>query len=92
MAVIHVHVQPRSSRNEIVRQEGDVWWVRLAAPPVEGKANAALVAYLSEVLDIPRSQITITRGLSSRQKAVAVEGLLEAEAHRRLGEAVARRG
>lgn len=92
MPTIQVRVQPRASRNEIVRREGEVWWIRLAAPPVEGKANAALVDHLSEVLGLPKSKITITRGLSGRQKAVAIEGLSREEAHRQLEQAIPKRG
>ena len=91
-ARIHVRVQPRASRNEVVRREGGIWWIRVAAPPAEGKANAALVDYLAEVLGVPKSQVTITRGLKARQKAVAIEGLSEAEAQRRLEAATAGRG
>ncbi|MDP2936239.1 MAG: DUF167 domain-containing protein [Dehalococcoidia bacterium] len=91
MLIVNVRVQPRAFHNEIIRQEGDIWWIRLAAPPVEGKANAALVTFLAEVLDLPRGQLTITRGLSGRQKAMAIEGMVGEEVQRRLREAVAKR-
>ncbi|MDP2727696.1 MAG: DUF167 domain-containing protein [Dehalococcoidia bacterium] len=89
---IYVRIQPRASRNEIVRQEGDVWWIRLTAPPVEGKANAALLDHLSQVLGLSKSQINLVSGTTGRQKTVAVEGLPEAEVHRRLHEALAQGG
>lgn len=89
---LHVRVQPRASRNEVVRQEGDAWWVRLAAPPVEGKANAALAVFLAEVLSIPKSRIAIVRGLSGRQKAVVIEGLSETQVQRRMREAMGESG
>ena len=76
----------------MVRREGGIWWIRVAAPPAEGKANAALVDYLAEVLGVPKSQVTITRGLKARQKAVAIGGLSEAEAQQRLEAATGGRG
>lgn len=88
MPTIHVRVQPRASRNEVIRHEGNVWWLRLTAPPVEGKANAALVAYLSEVLGLPKSRIDIARGHTGRNKQVSVEGLSDAEVSERLGRAL----
>jgi len=74
---IHVHAQPGARRTEVVGLHGDCLKVRLASPPVDGKANACLVEFLARRLRVKRSQITITRGLSSRRKAVfvAVAGL-----------------
>ncbi|MDP2663498.1 MAG: DUF167 domain-containing protein [Dehalococcoidia bacterium] len=74
---MHVRVQPRSSRNEVVRHEGDVWWIRLTAPPVDGKANDALLEYLREVLGVAKSRISVEKGHTGRQKSVSVEGLDE---------------
>ncbi len=91
MPVVQVRVQPRSSRNEVTRFEGGVWWIRLTAPPVEGKANAALLEYLSDVLDIAKARLTLDRGHTSRQKAVAVDGLSEADVASRLQAALARK-
>ncbi|MDO8690158.1 MAG: DUF167 domain-containing protein [Dehalococcoidia bacterium] len=84
MPVIHVRVQPRSSRNGVVRREGDVWWIRLTAPPVEGKANAALLEYLGEVLGVAKSRLSIEKGHTGRQKSVAVEGLDEGQVQKLL--------
>jgi uncharacterized protein (TIGR00251 family) len=54
---------------------GDAFLVRLAAPPVEGAANDALVAFLAELLDLPRRNISIVSGEKSRAKRVAISGL-----------------
>lgn len=91
MSTIQVRVQPRSSRNEVVRFEGGVWWIRLTAPPVGGKANASLLELLSEVLGIAKSRLSIERGHTGRQKAVMAEGLTEAEVQGRLKEWLSRR-
>ena len=58
--------------------------IALAAPPVDGKANQALVAFLANVLDVARAQITLASGASGRRKRVAVEGLDAPSVARRL--------
>lgn len=74
---LHIHAQPGAKRTEVVGLHGDCLKVRLASPPVDGSANACLVEFLARRLRVKRSQVTITRGLSSRRKAVfvAVAGL-----------------
>ncbi len=84
-ARIAIRVIPRARRSEIAGRRGDAILVRLAAPPVDGAANAALIAYLAERLDIPQRQIAIVRGAAARDKTVAIEGLMPAEIARRLG-------
>lgn len=69
---LSVHIQPNASRNQIVSFENDELKVRIAAPPVEGKANAKLVEYLSDVLDVPKSKITIERGLTGKHKVLSI--------------------
>ena len=68
--VFKVHVQPRSSRNQVVGLHGDALKVKLTAPPVEGKANQACIELLSEDLSVPKSSLEIVSGRSSRQKHV----------------------
>lgn len=79
-----VHVVPRARKNEIVGRLGDAIKVRLTAPPVEGKANEALVAFLAEQLDVQESQVEIVAGKTSRNKMVSVIGLSPAEVEKRL--------
>src|SRR5687768_6278646 len=69
-----VRVQPRASRSEIAGVQGDALRVRLAAPPVDGTANAALIELLAGALAVPRGQIRIVAGASSRNKIVEVFG------------------
>jgi uncharacterized protein (TIGR00251 family) len=71
-AVLHLHVQPGAKRTEIVGEHGEALKVRLAAPPVDGKANAELLDYLAERLGLPRAALTLKSGESSRRKRVAV--------------------
>ncbi len=72
-AALAVRVTPRASRNEIVEvlSDGTVK-VHLVAPPVEGKANEALVKFLAEVLEVAPSRIDVVAGASGRDKLVSV--------------------
>lgn len=65
-----IHVQPRASRNAVVGWHGDALKVALTAAPVEGAANAALIAFLAETFGLKRSQVSLLRGDSSRHKLV----------------------
>jgi uncharacterized protein len=80
-----VRVIPRARRTEIAGRRGDALLVRLAAPPVDGAANEALLAFLSDRLGVPRRRLALLRGAASRDKVIDVEGMTEAEAIRRLG-------
>ena len=74
---LHIHAQPGAKRTEVAGLYGDCIKVRLASPPVDGKANECLIEFLARRLDVKRSQISIARGMSSRRKSVfvAVVGL-----------------
>ena len=71
---MHVHVQPRASRSEVVGTHGAALKVRLLAPPVDGAANEALVTLLAEALGVPRRDVRIVHGATSRAKVVEIEG------------------
>lgn len=71
---LHILVQPRASRSEIVGPHGDALKVRLAAPPVDGAANEELVRLLAKEYGVPRSAVEIVSGLSARRKTVRVRG------------------
>lgn len=70
--MIDVRVQPRASRSEIAGTHGERLRIRLQAPPVDGRANAALVEFLAEIFDVPRAGVTIEHGLSGRDKRVRI--------------------
>ena len=70
-----VKVVPRASQNALVGWEGDAVKIRLNAPPVEGKANDALVRFLAETLGVSRAQVEIVAGHTSRRKVVRVRGV-----------------
>lgn len=73
--VLHVRVQPNSSREGIAGIKNDALLIRLNAPPVEGRANEALVRFLSKRLGVPKSRLSIMQGEKGRNKLVAVQGL-----------------
>ena len=68
-----VRVVPRASRTEVAGEHGGALRIRLAAPPVDGKANAALIRFLSSALAVPRAEIRIASGASSRAKTIEVD-------------------
>ncbi len=70
-----VRVTTRANKNEIAGVIGESVQVRLTAPPVEGKANEALVKFLASMLGIPRSSVEIVAGRSSRNKVIGIRGL-----------------
>ena len=78
-----VRVQPRAARSAIVGVHGDALKVRVAAPPVDGAANAALVELLAAALGIPRRDVRVVAGELSRSKLVEIDGIA-AENIRRL--------
>lgn len=71
--ILKIHLQPGAKKNEIVGMHGDAVKIKIKAPPVEGKANEALIEFLSETLGVARSKIEIVRGHTSRQKLVSIE-------------------
>jgi hypothetical protein len=70
-----VHVRPGASRTALTGPHGDAIGVRLAAPPVDGKANQLLVEFLAECLDVPRRAVSLVAGANSRRKIVEVRGI-----------------
>jgi uncharacterized protein (TIGR00251 family) len=77
-------VIPRAPRSRVDGERGGAILIRLAAPPVDGAANAALVAFLADALDLPQRSVTIVSGAQSRDKRVRIEGLDESAVRARL--------
>ena len=71
-AVIHVKVSPRSSRTEIVGKADGVYRIKLTAPPIEGKANKALINFLAKKTGLPKRKIQIVSGEHSRNKTIRI--------------------
>lgn len=75
IVTLTIKVVPRASKNQIVGIEGDALKIRLNAPPVEGRANDALIQFLAEMLGVARTQIEIIAGHAARRKIVRVRGI-----------------
>ena len=74
-ARINVYVQPRASKTVIAGMHDGCVKIRLAAPPVDGAANAALIEFVADQLGIAKTRVRITAGLTSRRKTVEVDGV-----------------
>lgn len=68
-----LHIQPGAKKTEFAGLHGDALKIRLAAPPVDGKANEALVKFIAETLGIARSVVSIKSGHTSRRKVVEID-------------------
>jgi uncharacterized protein (TIGR00251 family) len=82
---LRLRIQPRASRNEVAGVAGDAIRLRLTAPPVDGAANEALLRFLAERLEVPRSAVELVAGRTGRTKLVEVTGVSPDAAARRLG-------
>lgn len=77
---LHLFIQPKSSKNEVVGPHNGAIKIKITAPPVDGKANECLVEFLSDVLNVPKRDIHILKGDTGRNKVVEVSGLDEVAA------------
>jgi uncharacterized protein (TIGR00251 family) len=84
-ATISLTVQPRASRTEIMGEQNGALKVRLAAPPVDGAANAELLSYFAKLLGVRRGDLQILSGEHGRRKVVLVTGGNAAKLRARLG-------
>lgn len=71
--LLHVHVQPGVKSTEAAGLHGDRLKVRLAAPPVDGKANKALIEWAADYFGVAKSAVELVRGQTSRQKTLRIE-------------------
>lgn len=83
--ILTIHVQPKAKTTEIAGWHGDAIKVRVAAPPVGGAANEALVSYLAGRLGVARAAVRVVGGATARRKRVAIEGMARDRALRLLG-------
>lgn len=71
--ILDVHLQPKASNDMFAGLHGERLKIRLTAPPVDGKANAHLVAFLAEAFGVAKRQVTLESGQQSRQKRVRIQ-------------------
>ncbi len=72
--MLTLHIQPGAKKTEFAGLHGDALKIRLAAPPVDGKANEALLRFIADELDLPKSAVTLKSGQTSRRKVLEVMG------------------
>jgi uncharacterized protein (TIGR00251 family) len=84
---LHLRVSPGATRSCIVGRHGDGWKVRVAAPPEDGRANAAVVRLIAHSVSVSRDAVTLVSGHGSRDKIVELAGIDLSRVERRLGEA-----
>jgi hypothetical protein len=73
--VLSLHIQPGAKRTEIIGRHGDALKIRLAAPPVDGKANEALIVFIARALGVPKARIELVSGQTSRVKRIRAYGV-----------------
>jgi uncharacterized protein (TIGR00251 family) len=73
--VLSLHIQPGAKKTEVAGLHGEALKIRLHAPPVDGKANDALIAFLAERLGVPKARVVLEAGQTSRSKRVRVVGV-----------------
>ena len=83
-AAFAVKVHPRARKNAITGELGDALKLSLTAPPVEGRANQDCIEFFANLLNVPRSSVTIASGQNSRRKVIRVTGLSAEEIRKRL--------
>jgi uncharacterized protein (TIGR00251 family) len=89
-SLLSVVVAPRAGRSSIEQLADGTLRVRVAAPPVDGAANAALLRFLADTLDVPRTRLEIVSGASSRRKRIVFAGLTTTDLELRLQAALRR--
>jgi uncharacterized protein len=75
---LRLHIQPGAKKTEVAGLHGEALKIRLAAPPVDGKANACLLAFLADKLGVAKSAVSLVSGDTSRAKRVHVSGIAPA--------------
>ena len=73
-AILTLHIQPGAKRSEIAGIHDGALKIRIAAPPVEGQANARLLDFLKKAFDVPSSQVILKQGSGGRRKVVEIHG------------------
>ena len=83
-SLLHVRVHPSAARSVVTGYADGILQIKIAAPPVKGKANKELVAFLSQMLGVAKSAVSIEKGHTSRNKILAIAGLSKEETINRL--------
>ena len=82
---IHLHVVPRASKTQVAGLHDGRLKLQVAAPPVDGEANDAILRWAAKTLGVPRDDVTLVSGATGKRKTLAVDGVSVDEARERLG-------
>jgi uncharacterized protein (TIGR00251 family) len=88
---VRLRVSPRAARAGVVGRHGEVWKIRVAAPPEGGRANRETLAFVAETVELPSTAVKLVAGASARDKIVEIAGLTPAQVDRRFAERTARK-
>jgi uncharacterized protein (TIGR00251 family) len=91
LVLIDVRVYSNAPKTEVTGLSNGIWQLRLAKPPVKGKANKELISFLSKVLGTGKNSVSIARGHTGRNKVIRVDGLAMEEIAKRLAASVSKR-
>ena len=83
-SILSVHVTPNAKMNAITGCKENVWHIKIAAPPADGKANEELIKFFSSAINLHKNALCVIKGQTSRNKLISVEGLSPAEIEMRL--------
>jgi uncharacterized protein (TIGR00251 family) len=83
---VWIYVHPGARRNEVQGEQDGVWHLKIAAPPVKGRANQELLAFLSDVLQTGKSNLIIEKGLTGRRKLLSISSLTPEQLSTRFNE------
>jgi len=86
--LLRVVAHPGAGRSEVVGQHGNALRVKVAAPPVDGRANRAVIELIAELLGVKAAQVSLDRGESSRTKRLRIEGVAPDQARRLIDAAI----
>ncbi len=73
--ILSVKVTPNSKRNVVMASKDGIWSLKIAAPPIDDRANKELLAFLSKTLGIRKNALSLIKGFSSRKKLISVSGM-----------------
>lgn len=73
--ILNLYIQPKASKNKVVGRHGDAIKLQITAPPVDGEANEAVIKFLAQTIEVPRSQVEILSGHQGRRKRVLIKGI-----------------
>lgn len=81
---VHLFIQPKSSKNEVVGPHNGEIKIKITAPPIDGRANEGLIEFLSDYFDIPKRSVLLVKGDTGRHKTVDLFGISESQARQLL--------